>query len=70
MTNMVIPVVALAADLDRKRRKMPQRDESDVPDSWSALVAAGYVKDDFELIEIEDKSQTSGFYALRGKAAV
>ncbi|MHC0507449.1 hypothetical protein [Achromobacter aegrifaciens] len=49
---------------------MPQRDESDVPDSWSALVAAGYVKDDFELIEIEDKSQTSGFYALRGKAAV
>lgn len=49
---------------------MPLLDESYVPDFWSALVAAGYAKDDFELIEIEDKPQTSGFYALRGKAAV
>lgn len=45
-------------------------DESEIQDFWSALNAAGYSKDDFELSEIEDNPQTSGIYALRGKAVV
>lgn len=45
-------------------------DESEVQDFWSALAAAGYSKDDFELTEIEDNPQTPGVDALRGKAVV
>lgn len=45
-------------------------DDSEVQDFWSALAAAGYSKDDFELTEIEEKPQTSGVHALRGKAVV
>lgn len=45
-------------------------DESKVQDFWSAIAAAGYSKDDFELAEIEEKPQTSGAYVLRGKAVV
>lgn len=49
---------------------MPLLDESEVQDFWSALAAAGYTKDDFELTEIEDTPQTSGVHAVRGKAVV
>lgn len=44
--------------------------ESEVQDFWSAIAAAGYSKDDFELTEIEEKSHASGLYALRGKVVV
>jgi hypothetical protein len=49
---------------------MPLLDESEVQDFWSAIAAAGYSKEDFELTEIEEKPQTSGVYALRGRAVV
>ncbi len=45
-------------------------DESEIQDFWSAIAAAGYSKDDFELSEIEENTQASGVYALRGKAVV
>lgn len=43
-------------------------DESEVEDFWSTLAAAGYAKDNFELTEIQDRPQTTGTYALNGKA--
>ena len=45
-------------------------DETEVQDFWSAIAAAGYSKDDWELSEIEETPPTSGVYALRGKAVV
>lgn len=45
-------------------------DESEIEDFWSSIADAGYSKDDFELTESEDSPQTSGVFALRGKAIV
>lgn len=45
-------------------------EESEVQDFWSAIAAAGYSKDDFELSKVEENTQASGVYAIRGKAIV
>ena len=45
-------------------------DDSEVQDFHSALIRAGYDKDDFELTEAEDESETSPLYADKGKAIV
>jgi hypothetical protein len=53
-----------------KVNEMAILDDSEIHDFWSAVVAAGYSKDEFDLKEVEDKPQTSEIYALRGKAVV